>query len=142
MDTIVKQWDESLSFEQKSSGSVLVVEDDQSLRVVLTRILRQIDPNLSIRWVSSAEEAQTELKNNHRMVIADIALEGEMTGLDLWKFCEEKYPGTPVVMMSGMPIHQFLGEIKPGEITPPYLPKPFYLGEARQILEWILSIRK
>ena len=126
---------------------VLVVEDDLALTTVIDQVLYTIDPDIECDWVSSAELAAAKIKEMlerstdrpYDLVLADIFLEGNKSGLELWEFCREQFPDMPIVLTSAMPVDRFLSSIGKNLICPPYLPKPFRAGECRQVLEGMLN---
>lgn len=126
---------------------IFVLEDDLSLAHILDRVLRNIDENIEIDWATSAEEAIEMLKNKTEMmgstpydlIIADIFLEGKMTGLDFWKVCEAVYSDIPIVVTSGLPVDKFFSAVGRDKICPPFLQKPFTIGECKQVLKSLLN---
>lgn len=124
---------------------VLIIEDDYGLQTALTRALRKMNPDINIEWVSSADEAlgllgNTDLSTDERydLIISDIFLPGKLSGLQLWEACEATRQSTPVLLMSGMGVEEFFRAIGRNTIAPPFLPKPFALGEFTQITESLL----
>jgi DNA-binding NtrC family response regulator len=122
------------------NAKVLVVEDDVDLKVILERILLKIDPALKYEWVTTAEEAAVELRRDHyALVIADFTLEGKGTGIDLWELVQERYPHIPFMMMSALDVEMFFKLVGRNRTCPIFLPKPFYSGECRQVIESLLQ---
>jgi response regulator of citrate/malate metabolism len=122
---------------------VLVIEDDMELTTILERVLRVIDSKVQIEWATSAEEATSKLVNRARhtkgppydLIVADIFLEGNETGLDLWKLCAQAFPDVPIVITSALPIDKYFTAIGQDMITPPFLAKPFTASECRQVFK-------
>ncbi|MBI4127934.1 MAG: response regulator [Parcubacteria group bacterium] len=129
-----------LGFEQ--ARDVLIVEDDLSYKIMLERILRSIDPRLKIKWTTTAEAAKAVFQKEHyALVIADFALEGDGTGLDLWKALRERHPTVPFILISG---YASAGPAKTasGYATDlPFLTKPFPAMRCRQMIESALEVR-
>ncbi len=124
-----------------ATNKILVVEDDICLSHIITRIFKSIEPQPEIHWVCSAEEADIKIKENdanYSLIIADYTLNGDQTGIDLWNNCLKKYPKIPFMMISSLTISMFFDLIGPNKISPPFLPKPFYTGEFRQMIEALL----
>lgn len=124
---------------------ILVIEDDICLETILCRILRAVSPEVEIDWLTSADEALIKLQGgrvtpatHYDLILADIFLDGKSTGIDLWEKCQSLRPETPVLLMSGMPIDEFFRTIGRDAISPPYLPKPFTVGECGQIIDTML----
>ncbi len=119
---------------------VLVVEDDETLEIVMDRIFQSIDSSITYKWVITAEKAIAELQTAHYdLVVADFSLQGKGTGLDLWEFCQERFPEKPFVMISSLGIDQFFKLVGDYRISPLFLPKPFYTGECRQVVGHLLE---
>lgn len=118
-------------------NKVLIVEDDVSLTNLLTRVIEDIAPNVEVDWATSGEEAENYLKKEgeiygarpYDLVIADIFLEGDITGLDIWKLCDTSYPETNILVTSSLPVERFVSCLKNEFACPPYLPKPFTMAE-------------
>ena len=111
----------------KAQGKLLVVEDDAGLREALidTLLLAGYD----CQEVDSAESALVELNNaalnksQYDLVISDIQM-GGMNGLALLKNIKNKYPDTPVLLMTAYAtIDDAVKAIRDGAID--YLAKPF-----------------
>jgi CheY-like chemotaxis protein len=131
----------------KEIRRVLVVEDDLDLLTVLETVLKSIDPAVQIDWATSAENAIIQLKETKKgtseqvydLIVADIFLNGESTGIDLWNQCNQICPKVPVVIMSSLPLNKYLTVLGPQAISPPFLEKPLALGECRQLFEGMFS---
>lgn len=129
-----------------ASKRVLVIEDDLALTTVIDRVLRIIDPDIRIDWAVSAEEAASRILDRARnqeghpydLILADIFLEGEVTGLDFWRLCQRVFPDIPLVVTSGLPVDRFFRVVGPDEPSPPFLPKPFSVDECYDVLSGAL----
>ena len=121
---------------------IMVVEDDITLEPVLSGIFASIHPELEYKWVVTAEEAEQELAKNcddYGLILADHYLLGKETGLDLFELCQERYPQIPCVIMSGAGVDKFSKIVGQNRIFPPFLSKPFFIGECKQILEGLMG---
>ncbi|MGZ3650208.1 MAG: response regulator [Bdellovibrionota bacterium] len=120
---------------------VLIVEDDHACETILKQIIHSVDPDARVDWVDSGEAAALTLVQErakgvpYNLVIADVFLNGKLTGVDLWRLYQEYYPAPPVVLTSSLPIPRFLEKVGSGPDVPVYLPKPFYAEECRQIVK-------
>ncbi len=128
----------------KSPQRLLVVEDDVALSFLVERLALNINPEIKVDWVTSAEQAVPLLKAKngqckYDLIFADIFLDGERSGLDLWSFCQEEFPWVPVVVTSAMPMDRFFSTIGPNSVSPTYLPKPFLPRECFQVLKGMLN---
>lgn len=137
--------------EKSNHYRVLVVDDDQELSVVMSQILKSIDPKVEIDLATSAEEAveqlhyrDQELRGSRRerpydLIVADIYLEGRKSGLELLESHLQDYPKIPVLVTSGMPLDRFLKAYGRDSVCPPFMQKPFSVGECRQMFEGLLA---
>jgi len=124
----------------------MVVEDNSIQAAIISELLHQLDSNLKLDWVTSGEVALFKLvpkslgasKNPYELIITDIYLDGEVTGIEVWKFSQSKYPTMPSLVISTVTMRGFLDFIGPNLICPPFLQKPIRLPECRQTLEKLL----
>jgi CheY-like chemotaxis protein len=80
----------------------LVVEDDAFQRVFLTDLLK--GRGLEVVECSTAEAAELVLATagpELKVIVTDIHLAGEMTGVQLAEFATQTYPRLKVIVMSG-----------------------------------------
>ena len=125
---------------------ILIVEDDLCLQTLMSRLLQSINKDIDLHWVTTAEEALMVIEEEKQLsgrqydlIVSDIFLPGKRNGLDLLAVCQRICPDSPVLLTSGMPVDQFLKAIGRDAICPPYLPKPFFAGECRQLIEGLLG---
>lgn len=100
--------------------SILVADDDKTMRSLYTRIFSSTDYTISL--ASSFAEA-TNLINSHDydLLITDLMLEDGL-GTELIKMFEKKRDGTKSLLVTGS-----LGELPPEQRPEVYLEKPFKL---------------
>jgi CheY-like chemotaxis protein len=101
--------------------SVLIVEDDPTLRDVLYDVFSEDFP---CRAVTSVEEALERLESErYAIVLTDISMPGK-SGLELLGCIKQRWPEIPVIMFSGIDDQEYAeGLFKIGAFD--YLPKPF-----------------
>ena len=128
---------------------ILVVEDDEELLGILTRALRKIFPACSIDRPTSAEDALRMVDERHTvreerfdLIVSDINLSGEMSGIQLWETCEARYPGMPYLLISGMGEQEFKNAVSKNPVSPPFLAKPFAMQAFRKAVEEVLERAK
>ncbi|MEP7216388.1 MAG: response regulator [Anaerolineaceae bacterium] len=81
------------------AGAILVVDDDDPVRVMLARLLRT--QGYSVRQAANAEKAREELNAQRPdLVISDIVMPGE-SGIELRRTIAERWPALPVILISG-----------------------------------------
>lgn len=125
-----------LKASRKGLNKVLIVEDDLALSNLLCEVIETFSPDAEIHMATSGEEAEYHLEKEseqgrppYDLVVADIFLEGDITGLDIWKTCDLNYHETNILVTSSLPIEKFKSYLKNEDSCPPYLPKPFSLEE-------------
>lgn len=112
----------------------LVVEDDACLKVILSRLLGHVDPELKVDWAFNYEDAEEELsKNDYQLILCDVNLPNMKSGVDLWRSSMSKM-NLPVVMMSSMRADDYLRHFVKGEEIPRFLHKPFRIDEFVDVL--------
>jgi len=80
-------------------SSVLVVDDEDSLRTVLSNELS--NEGYEVRNAADGDAAISELqKNQYDLVLLDIKMP-RMNGFEVLKFIKEGHPKTKVVMLTG-----------------------------------------
>ncbi len=119
-------------------GGILVVDDDEPVHRVIANQL-ELDGH-SVRVAGDAEEALALLREGLRpeLVIADIIMPGAMQGYDLAARIRQRYPGLPVLLMSGYDSaanREKLATI--GDV--PFLQKPINLGVLRAAVRQALG---
>lgn len=83
-------------------GRVLLVEDEEEVRLVLSRVLRRM--GLQVEAVSSGAEGKMILDRGEvpiEILITDIMMPGTMNGLDLARYVRGSTPNLPIILMSG-----------------------------------------
>lgn len=122
---------------------VLVVDDESSLRKVLTDLLRLrgYDPTPA----ASGEEALRIMEGQpFAIAIIDIALKlggGEMDGIELLHRVKAEYPTTECIILTGLPSQQTaIDAVSVGAFG--YLLKPFNMTELVGTLERALARRR
>jgi two-component system cell cycle response regulator CpdR len=99
--------------------TALVVEDDPIQREMIALLLEET--HFDVIQCEDAETAELALKNRHpALLVTDVTLVGEMTGIDLVERAREGNPGMRVIVMSGRPPARAL----PDGVT--FFSKPFY----------------
>ena len=104
-------------------AEILVVDDDDIIRDTLCELLSQ---DHACQTADTAEEALTKLKSQlFDVVLTDISMPG-LSGLELLNRVVQLYPGTPVIIVSGIADEeQAQNLMRQGAFD--YLLKPFRL---------------
>jgi DNA-binding NtrC family response regulator len=82
--------------------TALVVEDDTLQRETLADLLK--DEGLEVIECTSAEAAELVVASagaELRALVTDVALSGEMSGVELAQYAKRRFPHINVVMISG-----------------------------------------
>ncbi|MFL1495601.1 response regulator [Pseudomonas antarctica] len=104
---------------------VVVIEDDSTLRMLMTDILKEIGAQCSA--FESADDALVYLLETnvpHPLLVVDQALPGQIQGVEFIEMVKRKWPTTGAILMSGYLLES--------AILPPltkYLQKPWSLDE-------------
>lgn len=111
----------------------LIVEDDLTYKPLWDFILRKVDKDFSFDWVTSVPEAEDLIKQSfasnrpYDLIICDIFLEGDETGLDLWKRHGLLYNN--MVLVSNIEYDQLIWNLRKEIYVPPFLKKPLNIEE-------------
>ncbi|HET7112745.1 MAG TPA: response regulator [Pyrinomonadaceae bacterium] len=104
-------------------AQILVVDDDDIIRETLCELLSQ---DHACQTAETAEQALAKLESQaFDVVLTDISMSG-LTGLDLLNRVVQLYPGTPVIIISGLS-DQEQAQSLIGQGAFDYLLKPFRL---------------
>ena len=111
---------------------IWIVDDDDSIRWVLSRALKKHDYHIEV--FSDGESALTALeKNIPTVLVTDIRMPG-ISGTDLARQVSESHPELPIIIMTAhTDLDSALASYKSGAFE--YLPKPFDIDDALAIIE-------
>lgn len=123
--------------------SLLVIEDDLSLVQFIDAVLEEKCQGLEWEYVTNGEaalelihrRAQFRGDNPYSLVITDIFLAGELSGLDVWLECQDLYPEMPFVITSHLSFDRYFSIIRGARNCPVYLPKPLTLSRCQAVFE-------
>lgn len=80
--------------------NVLVVDDETSIREILSAYLE--DMNINVATAHSVDSAREYLLDSDvDVIISDIAMPGNESGIDLLRWCREKHIIAPFILISG-----------------------------------------
>ncbi|MBI2159273.1 MAG: response regulator [Candidatus Rokubacteria bacterium] len=111
---------------------VLLVDDDASvLRFLMSAFTSS---RCQVTTASTAEQALGLLGDDpYDLVVSDIKMPG-LSGLDLLRSIKGKRPGTPVVLITGVPsVNSAVFGLRYGAYD--YLPKPFSVTEVKELIQ-------
>lgn len=113
---------------------VLVVEDDPDLMSLITRTIRDLDPDICVQWSMDSEAARVCLRGcRYDAVLADYLIEGDSVGWCLREDCSEWQPGVPFALMSALPLSGT------ATLGVPFLKKPFSRRQLGSFLRALLE---
>lgn len=99
--------------------TVLVVEDDQLQRELVSVIFEESDMNVIQCMSGEAAAAVLEQAGNELMLMfTGVDLEGEMSGVELAKIATQRFPDIDVIITSGEDVENI-----PGNVL--FMPKPW-----------------
>jgi CheY-like chemotaxis protein len=130
--------DSSEGIGAESRKTILLVEDDDVIRIITGRVIKQL--GFSVLLASNGREALDILvchKNEIDLVVLDIEMP-VMSGDKAYRELRRTFPVLPVLFCSGaspMVIEQIVRYDKNAE----YLPKPYQLMTLRNILTSMLE---
>jgi len=106
---------------------VLMVEDDPLVASVVVPAIR--GAGHSVQHCTNADEAKSVLQHGGKfdVVFSDVVMPGNMTGLDLARWCHAHQPGLPVVLASGYTAQAPEPDVK-------MLRKPYHVDELLEAL--------
>jgi CheY-like chemotaxis protein len=110
--------------ERPSGGyTILVVDDEEAVRRLASRMITWMGNQvLEARHAREALATIEEHNGPIHLVVTDIKMPG-MNGRELGRIIEQRWPGLPILYMSGFASEVFRdGLLEPGA---PFLPKPF-----------------
>ena len=107
-DKTLSQEEVGLFKLSKGHKRVLVVDDDITQLNFLEDLIAEINPDVEVDWESDAHRAinliasssnQTD-RRDYDLIISDIVLEGEASGMTLFEYCTSYQPNTDFLLIS------------------------------------------
>ena len=122
------------------AGTILLVEDEDAVRVFSTRALR--NKGYNVLEARSGEEALTVIEKeggeNIDLIITDVVMP-QMDGPTMYKAIRERWPDMKVVFVSGYTEDRLREQFTSGEVIW-FLPKPFTLKQLAAKVKEVLEI--
>jgi DNA-binding NtrC family response regulator len=118
----------ALSFPRSLTRTVLVVEDDALIRLMIAEELR--DGGLNVVEASNADEALSVLQSAVpvRLLITDLHMPGKMDGAVLATLVHEMHPKMKIVITSGHQLADCLLNVAHSSFSKPYNPRVVVAG--------------
>ncbi len=119
------------------SASILIVEDDKDLIEIMGKLVPEILPGATPRFESTGEAAgralaELQAAGGCALVVSDVVLGGNVTGVDLLVQCHGRFPRLPFLLTSKLPEEFARGLVEAAHIEAPILAKPFTPAQLRQ----------
>lgn len=119
--------------------SILVVDDDDPVRVMLARLLRT--QGYTVRQASNARDARSAIEETlPDLVISDIVMPGE-SGIELRRTIAQKWPSLPVILISGYSA-EGPAEFAARAANTTFVQKPFAADQLLSLVEQVLANRE
>jgi two-component system cell cycle sensor histidine kinase/response regulator CckA len=120
-------------------GVVVVVDDEEMVRGVITRLLESA--GYTVLAADNGEDALAAMQEHHEpvdLVISDIEMP-QMDGLELVAFLRAAYPNLPALLVSGQSPQFLIDNRHRIDAETHFLAKPFtpatLLGRVKKLLE-------
>jgi two-component system response regulator PilR (NtrC family) len=114
------------------AASILLVEDEPGIQLAIRGLLRREGHTTEV--ASTGSEAVELLADSaFDLVLTDLSLSDDMTGLDLVRYVRENRPGTPVVLITAYGSEHIAREAVEAGVFD-YVPKPFNNDELRAVV--------
>lgn len=125
-------------FEGRGEGHILLVEDEADVRQTIARQLRLNGYTVTEAECGVAALALVTSEDVFDLVLTDIVMPGEIQGPKLAHLLRQKFPGLPIVFMSGYPKEAETDgpTLRPGDIQ---LMKPVRYAELLGAISKILD---
>jgi response regulator of citrate/malate metabolism len=127
---------------EKPALRVLLVEDDPIAANIWMGILQSLYSALHVEWVSTVSAAEGMLYDSaepFQLIVSDVFLSGDQTGVDFWK--DHLGKKIPVLMTSGVPARDIEKLYGNHEMRPYFLPKPIRPSIAASVVKMLVGKR-
>ncbi len=123
---------------------ILIVEDDVTAEPLWKHVIQKVSPNATYRWVSNVDAAEYLIRKHHNqgtpfdLVISDVFLSGQRTGIDLWQRLGEMVPA--FLAVSIIPHEKFFKLVGNNLKAPRYIQKPLNPKECIEVVSDLLDV--
>ncbi len=116
---------------------ILVVEDDEEMRILLEKILTKEDYKIYLAKNGDEGLKKIDEIKNLNLVLSDIKMP-ECNGMDMLQSALKKHPDLPVILITAFgDVEQYLEAMNLGACE--YLMKPFKTQDLLDIIKRVLS---
>ena len=122
----------------EARGSILVADDEESVRNLLSRVLTKMD--YMVTTAANGEEVLAKIKNQEfDLLIMDIRMP-KLNGMEAFKVLRLDHPSLPIIMMTAFStVETTLETMRLGAFD--YLTKPFDVPDVKTLVEKVFSSR-
>jgi CheY-like chemotaxis protein len=134
-----KKVEQSVPDDEIEKIKLLLVDDSPVERLALGHVLR--DSGYAVDEIGDGATALTHIKEHEiDALLLDLQMPG-VDGFDVLTYLQEHRRGLPVILLSGMPLHQIQGKVSalPSHELPPLLLKPIDPTQLLGVLELQLA---
>ncbi len=123
---------------------ILIVEDDPTLEPLWAYIIEKVHPRANYVWAQSEIEAEDYIDLHQTigrpfdLVIADIFLSGQRTGIDLWQKYDSDLTGK-FLLVSGIKVDKYHKLFSSKAFVPQFIQKPLIPQECIETVYTILK---
>jgi len=125
--------------EPRSLTSILVVDDEVSMRNLMARILRKSGYEVALAG-SGAEALDLARKRTFDLAFLDIQL-GDMKGTRVFEKLQTISPGTHVIFASGDPSVEGISDMSSEDCPASFVRKPFDVDEVKKRISYVLTMK-
>ena len=123
----------------QSSTRMLVVDDEESMRRVIGRMLERNGYRVTTA-ASGAEAMRLAAETAFDIAFVDLRL-GDMSGLEVAGELRRRAPSTHIIFLSGDPMLDKLRDEKSSDSLAAFIKKPFDMQEVNELVSYILTMR-
>ena len=121
----------------KGAGTILVVDDEESVRTLGTRMLERI--GFKVLVAADGQEAldiYRKRRDEIALILLDLTMPG-MSGLETFQAIRRMQPDLPIIVTSGHDADDVAHQFPPGTIAQ-YFQKPYSMSELRGVVQSVI----
>ena len=117
-------------------AKILIIEDEPVVISLLKRIIGAMGHEVVLA-ADGQQGLDLARRENIGIIVSDLQMPGDPSGMDLIRKLRSTKPQCPIVIVSGYPSPEAMGECEKLGITD-FLTKPFEMTFVRSVIEGIL----
>lgn len=125
----------------------LIIEDDKTLQPIWDYVLKLVQQDMTYQWVDNALAAELALQkaetdqHPYDIVISDIYLSSQKTGIDLWKQFASSLKGK-MLLVSSMSFNKLSRSMDNHTPMPLFIQKPLRMSECIEAVHGLMHYRQ